>query len=93
MKLQNYGRTSRGVIDVGEAVFRRKRKTEWTLKLRTLYSYGLHEKVDICENDKSMKMFKSDDDIIRKLFPSLVRLFQRDQICGHGNRKEITILN
>ena len=48
------------------------------LKLRTVYPYGLNKKVDICEDDKNVKRFKSDDDILEKLFPSLPRLFQRD---------------
>ena len=28
---------------------------------------------------KNVKRFKNDDDIVRKLFPNLSRLFQRDQ--------------
>ena len=48
---------------------RRKRETEWMLKLRTVYQYNLNEKVDICEDDKNMKKFKSDDGIVVKLFP------------------------
>ena len=53
-KWQGNGRTSRGAIDLGEAVLRRKRETEWMLKLRTVYPYGLNEKVDICEDDKNV---------------------------------------
>ena len=41
----------RGTINLGEALIRRKRETEWMLNLRTLYSYCLNEKVDICEYD------------------------------------------
>ena len=63
------------------------------LKLRTVYSYGLNEKVDICENDKNVKRFKSDDGIVGDLFPSLPRVFQRDQTCRHNNRKGISVLN
>ena len=62
-------------------VLRRKRETEWMLKLRTVYPYSLNEKVDICEDDKNVKRFKIDDGIIGKLFPSLPRLFQKDQAC------------
>ena len=40
-----------------------------------------------------MKRFKSDDGIVGKLFPSLPRLFQRDQTWRHVNRKGISILN
>ena len=52
-----------------------KNGTEWVLKLRTVYPYGLNEKVDICEDDKNVKRLKSDDGIVGKLFPSLPRLF------------------
>ena len=40
-----------------------------------------------------MKRFKSDDGIVKKLFPSLLRLFQRDQTCRHANRKGVNTLN
>ena len=63
------------------------------LKLRTVYRNGLNEKVDICEDDKNVKRFKSDDVIVGKLFASLPRLFQRDQTCRDVNRKGINILN
>ena len=75
-KWQGNSRTSRWAISLGEAVLRRKRETEWMLKLRTIFSYGLNEKVDMCENNKNVKRFKSHDGIIvGKLFPSLPRLF------------------
>ena len=35
-KWQGNGRTSHGAIDLGEPVLRRKRKTEWMLRLRTI---------------------------------------------------------
>ena len=41
-------------------VLRRKRETEWMLKLRTVYPYGLNEKVDICDDDKNVKRFKNE---------------------------------
>ena len=90
-KWQVSGRTSRGAIDLGEVVLRRKWETEWMVKLRTVYPYGLNEKVDICEDDKNVKKFKSDDGIVGKLFPSLPRLTQRDQTCRHLNRKGVNI--
>ena len=49
--------------------------------------------MDICEDDKNVKRFKSDDGIVGKSFPSLHRLFQRDQTCRHNSRKGISILN
>ena len=60
----------------------------WMLKLRTLYSYGLNEKVDVCEDDKNVKRFKRDYGIVGKLFPSLPRLFQREKTWRHANIKE-----
>ena len=92
-KWQGNGRTSCGAVDLGEAVFRRKREAEWMLKLRTVYPYGPNEKVNICEDDKNVKRFKSDADIVGKLFPSLPRLFQRDQTWRHVNTKGTSIIN
>ena len=64
------------------------------LKLRTVYPYGLNEKVyPICKDDKSVKEFKSDDDIVEKFFPSLPRLFQKNQTCRHDNRQRISASN
>ena len=92
-KWQGNARTSRGAIDLGEAAFRRKKETEQMLKSGTELPYGPNRKVDICEDDKNVKRFKSDDGIVGKLFPSLPRLFQRDQTCRHVNMKGINILN
>ena len=92
-KWQANGRTSCDAIDLGEAVLRKKRETDGMLKLRTVYPDGLNEKFDIFEDDKTVKKFKSDDGIVGKLFPSLPRIFQRDQTCRHLNRKGINILN
>ena len=63
------------------------------LKLKTVYPYGLNEKVNICEDDKKVKRFKSYGSVVGKLFLSLPRLFQRDQTCRHDSRKGICILN
>ena len=63
------------------------------LKLRTVYPYGLNERVDICEDDKNVNRFKSNDSTVEKLFPSLLRLFQRDQTWRLVNRKGISILS
>ena len=92
-KSQGNGRTSHNAINLGEAVLRGKRETEWMFKLTSVYPYSLNEKVDICEDDKNVKRFKSDDGIVGKLFPSLPRLFQRDQQCRHVNKKGINISN
>ena len=44
-------------------------------------------------DDKNMKKFKSDDGIVGQLFPSLPRLFQRDQTWGQVNTKGTSVLN
>ena len=62
-KWQDNDITSRSAINLGESVLRRKTETEWMLKLRTVYPYGLNDKVDICEDDKNMQRFKNDDSI------------------------------
>ena len=49
--------------------------------------------MDICEDDKNLKRFKSDDGIVGKLFPNLTRLFQTYQTCRRDNSKGISILN
>ena len=46
------------------------------LKLRTVYPCRLNEKVDICEDDKNVKRFESDDSIVGKLFPTLLDYFK-----------------
>ena len=40
-----------------------------------VYPYDLNEKMDIYKDNKNAKRFKSDDAIVRKLFPSIPRLF------------------
>ena len=34
-----------------------REKREWILKLRTVYPYGLNEKVGICEDDKNVRRY------------------------------------
>ena len=69
----------------GEAVLRRKKEREQVLKLRTVLSYVLNEKGNICEGEKYLERFKSADDVVWKLFPSLHRLFQMDNLKGISN--------
>jgi len=47
------GRTERNSIDLGLATLRRKRESEWILKLRTVYPFGLNERVDL-STDKDL---------------------------------------
>ena len=85
-KWKGKGRTEHGSIDLGLAVLRRKRETEWMLKLRTVYPYGLNDKVDIYNENNQCTRFDNDDDLVGRLFPSLPRQFQRDQTYRHANR-------
>ena len=61
-----------------------ERETEWLLQLRTVHPYVLHEKVDIRENDKNVKKFKSDGEgsyivgIVRKIFPSFTKTISKE---------------
>ena len=41
--------------------------------------YCLNQKVDICEDDKNVDRFKSDDGIVGMLFTSLPRLLKRSK--------------
>lgn len=55
--------------------------------------FCINESVGICGDYKNAKRFKSDDDIIGKLFPSLPKLFQQDQTCRRGSMKGLPFLN
>ena len=57
-------------------------------KLRTVYPYGLNEKVDICEDDKIVKRFKSDDGIVGSYFLGHRRYFQRTKHIDISTGKE-----
>ena len=45
-KLVGNGRTVRGAIDPSETSKRRSREVHWMLKLRTVFPYGLNDRVD-----------------------------------------------
>ena len=49
-KLEVKGRTGRGAIDCGLAVLHRKKEAEWIWKLRTVYPYGLNDRIK--DNDR-----------------------------------------
>ena len=85
-KWKGHGRTEHGSIDLGLAVLRRKRETEWMFRLRTVYPYGLNDKVDIYNEDNHCSRFDNDDDLVGRLFPSLPRYYHRDLRYRHTNR-------
>ena len=94
-KFTGNGRTSRGAIDPGISVVRRKRETEWMLKLRTVYPYGLNDRVDIYSENNSTHKAKSKfgEDLVGKLFPSIPRLFDRNSESRHYNRRGLNNIN
>ena len=66
-KLDGDGRDSNGVIDPSVTVIRRKRETEWMLKLRTVFPYGLNDRIG------NEYMTDRGDALICHQFPSLKR--------------------
>ena len=54
------------------------------LKLRTLYPYGLNDKI---EDKDEWKLGKEYEDLIEKAFPSLPSRIQRDRNARHKNTK------
>lgn len=44
-KLEGSGRDDKGDVDPSVTVIRRKKETEWMLKLRTVYPYGLNDRI------------------------------------------------
>ena len=57
-------------------------------KLRTVYPYGLNEKVDICEDDKIVKRLKSNDGIVGSYFLGHLHYFQRTKHIDMSTGKE-----
>ena len=44
-KIDENGRTDRGAIDATQTAFRKQRELHWMLKLRTVYPYGLNDRI------------------------------------------------
>ena len=66
-KLEGDGRDSNGDIDPSVTVIRRKKETEWMLKLRTVFPYGLNDRIG------NEYMVDKGNSIICNKFPSLKR--------------------
>ena len=49
-----------------------------------MYSQGLNEMVDICEDNKNGWRFKCNDGMVQKIFLGLPKLFHVDMITGKG---------
>ena len=66
-KLEGNGRTKRGAIDPSETSKRRAREIHWMLKLRTVFPYGLNDRIDEYQRETRK--------CVAKRFPSLKRKF------------------
>ena len=78
-KLEGNGRTSRGIIDASQTAKRKEKELEWMLKLRTIYPYGLNDKIG------TEKTPATEQSYIGKRFPPLKRNFSR--VSRRGNKK------
>ena len=79
-KLEGNGRTARGALDASQTSRRKARELYWTLKLRTVFPYGL--------NDRVGDEYKSSDHegLIGKKFPPLSRKHQRFARGSHNTK-------
>ena len=70
-KLEGNGRTERGALDASKTQERKAKEKEWMLKLRTVYPYGLYDRI----GDE----FKDDHCHVQvgNKFPALSRSFPR----------------
>ena len=66
-KLYGDGRDSNGEVDPSITVIRRKKETEWMLRLRTVFPYGLNDRIG------NEYMTDRGDPLICKQFPPLKR--------------------
>ena len=81
-KLDGTGRTEHGSMELSSRRVRRARECHWMLKLRTVYPFGLNERI----GDE----FKSEDKVslISPKFPRLDRQFVRGTQGNHLNKKK-----
>ena len=70
-KLVGSGRDEEGEVDPSLTTIRRKKETEWMLKLRTVFPYGLNDRV----GDEYMT--GKDNTLIASKFPTLKRMHNR----------------
>ena len=88
------GKNNDGLMDKGIALQRKKRETHWMLKLRTVYPYGLNERVDYVENVLSnSEIIVNSNKIVGKLFPSINKKFNTYNTARHSNVKKHSKLN
>ena len=68
-KLEGNGRTARNEIDPSATSKRRAREVHWMLKLRTVYRYGLNDRIDEYQREERK--------CVARRFPPLKRNFER----------------
>ena len=73
-KLRGSGRDEDGEVDPAITTIRRKKETEWMLKLRTVFPYGLNDRV----GDEYMT--EKDSSLIASKFPTLKRIHNRHRV-------------
>ena len=73
-KLEGSGREENGEVDSAVTTIRRKKETEWMLKLRTVFPYGLNDRV----GDEYMT--EKDNSVIATKFPTLKRAHNRHRV-------------
>ena len=78
------GRLANGEMCPDEAAKRRKRETEWILKLRTMYPYGLNDK--LTEKSNIDKLSAVEGTIKGIVFPPLTRLVERPSLAARNAR-------
>ena len=84
-KLEGFGRTERGAIDLNIRRSRLQREKHWMLKMRTVYPFGL--------NDRVGDEYKRDDDEnpISSKFPKLSRHFDKATKGNHLNKNDTSV--
>ena len=80
--LEGNGRTEHNALDRSQVPNRRARETDWMMKLRTVYPYGLNEKTG---EENNFGQTERNYDIVGKNFPKLPRLSERT--CESRHRK------
>jgi hypothetical protein len=78
-KLEGNGKTINNVWDPSMTKLRKERELHWMLKLRTVYPYGLNDRVgDEFKIERNQKLIASQ-------FPKLGRTFERGSKGSHNN--------
>ena len=83
-KLEGLGRTKHGAIDLNVRRIRHQREKHWMLKMRTVYPFGLNDRV----GDEFQK--GTDENLISPKFPKLPRQFVRGTKGNHLSNNQMS---